>query len=64
MALTPMGEALKEANSLVESADSNSSKYVLFMTDGLPGGYTTFLGNEDVNRNSAVANEAVGKPLV
>lgn len=56
---TPMGEALKEANSLVESADSNSSKYVLFMTDGLPGGYTTFLGNEDVNRNSAVANEAV-----
>lgn len=56
---TPMGEALKEANSLVESADSNSSKYVLFMTDGLPGGYTTFFGNEDVNRNSAVANEAV-----
>lgn len=56
---TPMGEALKEANSLVESADSNSSKYVLFMTDGLPGGYTTFWGGEDVNRNSAVANEAV-----
>lgn len=56
---TPMGEALKEANSLVESADSNSSKYVLFMTDGLPGGYTTFWGSEDVNRNSAVANEAV-----
>lgn len=55
----PMGEALKEANSLVESADSNSSKYVLFMTDGLPGGYTTFWGGEDVNRNSAVANEAV-----
>lgn len=50
---TPMGEALKKANSLVESADSNSSKYVLFMTDGLPGGYN------DVNRNSAVANEAV-----
>lgn len=56
---TPMGEALKEANSLVESADSNSSKYVLFMTDGLPGGYTTFWVGEDVNRNSAVANEAV-----
>lgn len=56
---TPMGEALKEANSLVESADSNSSKYVLFMTDGLPGGYTTFWGGEDVKRNSAVANEAV-----
>lgn len=56
---TPMGKALKEANSLVESADSNSSKYVLFMTDGLPGGYTTFWGGEDVNRNSAVANEAV-----
>lgn len=63
---TPMGEALKKANSLVESADSNSSKYVLFMTDGLPGGYryrdTSQWGwplVEDVDKNSAVANEAV-----
>ena len=56
---TPMGEALKKANSLVESADSNSSKYVLFMTDGLPGGYSYLFGGEDVDTNSAIANEAV-----
>ena len=62
---TPMGEALKKANSLVESADSNSSKYVLFMTDGLPGGYSyygwDFKLYEDVDKNSAVANEAVNQ---
>ncbi len=61
---TPMGEALKKANSLVESADSNSSKYVLFMTDGLPGGYSYQWGYnsyEDVDKNSAVANEAVNQ---
>ena len=62
---TPMGEALKKANSLVESADSNSSKYVLFMTDGLPGGYSyygwDFKLHEDVDKNSAVANEAVNQ---
>lgn len=63
---TPMGEALKEANSLVESADSNSSKYVLFMTDGLPGGYRyrdysqkNWPVVEDVDKNSAIANAAV-----
>ena len=61
---TPMGEALKEANSLVESADSNSSKYVLFMTDGLPGGYYQnywWGSTEDVDTNSAIANEAVNQ---
>lgn len=55
---TPMGEALKKANNLVESSN-NSNKYVLFMTDGLPGGYYNRDNSENVTKNSDIANEAV-----
>ena len=51
---TPMGKALEKAYELVgKSTDAN--KYVLFMTDGIPGGYS----KDSLRRNSAVANETV-----
>ena len=49
---TPMGKALEKAYELVgKSTDAN--KYVLFMTDGVPGGH------EDVRDDSEVANTTV-----
>ena len=49
---TPMGDALEEANSIL-SGRSNSSKYALLFTDGMPG-YNS--GNNSFN--CMVANHA------
>lgn len=50
---TPMGVALKAAYTMLESAH-NSNKYVLLMTDGLPG-----YNEDNTNWNCMVANKAV-----
>lgn len=50
---TPMGVALKAAYTMLESAH-NSNKYVLLMTDGLPG-----YNEGETNWNCMVANKAV-----
>ena len=63
---TPMGKALEKAYELVgKSTDAN--KYVLFMTDGIPGGYNKYIGGSiwnpkyapDVEENSKVADKTV-----
>lgn len=51
---TPMGAALEAANKQLGSANKeNKNKYVLLMTDGLPGHWS------DNNKNCMVANNAV-----
>lgn len=51
---TPMGAALEAANKQLDSANKeNKNKYVLLMTDGLPG------HSSNNNRNCMVANNAV-----
>lgn len=50
---TPMGEALKTAKERLKTASYPSNKYVLFMSDGLPG------HNSSSSFNCMVANKAV-----
>lgn len=50
---TPMGEALKTAKERLKTASYPSNKYVLFMSDGLPG------HNSNSSFNYMVANKAV-----
>lgn len=50
---TPMGEALKTAKERLKTASYPSNKYVLFMSDGLPG------HNSNSSFNCMVANKAV-----
>lgn len=50
---TPMGVALATARNQLSSAKHEKNKYVVFMTDGLPG------HNNNDNRNCMVANNAV-----
>ena len=50
---TPMGVALETARNQLLSATHEKNKYVVFMTDGLPG------NNDDDNWNCMVANNAV-----
>jgi fibro-slime domain-containing protein len=50
---TPMGVALETARNQLSSAKHEKNKYVVFMTDGLPG------HNDDDNWNCRVANNAV-----
>lgn len=49
---TPMGDALKRANEILKDA-SNSNKYVLFFTDGMPG-YSSNSGLNCKTANNAV----------
>lgn len=52
---TPMGAALEAANKQLDSANKeNKNKYVLLMTDGLPGHWS-----DNDNKNCMVANNAV-----
>lgn len=52
---TPMGAALEAANKQLDSANKeNKNKYVLLMTDGLPGHWP-----DNDNKNCMVANNAV-----
>lgn len=52
---TPMGAALEAANKQLGSANKeNKNKYVLLMTDGLPGHWS-----DNNNKNCMVANNAV-----
>lgn len=52
---TPMGAALKAANDQLDLANKeNKNKYVLLMTDGLPGYWS-----DNDNKNCMVANNAV-----
>lgn len=52
---TPMGAALEAANKQLDSANKeNKNKYVLLMTDGLPGYWS-----DSNNKNCMVANNAV-----
>lgn len=52
---TPMGAALEAANTQLDSANKeNKNKYVLLMTDGLPGHWP-----DNDNKNCMVANNAV-----
>lgn len=52
---TPMGAALEAANKQLNSANKeNKNKYVLLMTDGLPGYWS-----DNANKNCMVANNAV-----
>lgn len=55
---TPMGKALEKAYELINNS-TDDNKYVLFMTDGVPGGYYKNLISPDVKKNSKVANETV-----
>lgn len=50
---TPMGSALKAAYEQLGKAAKGNDKYVLFMTDGMPG------HNDDQNFNCMTANKAV-----
>lgn len=50
---TPMGSALKEAYNQLKYATKGNDKYVLFMTDGMPG------HNSDQNFNCMTANKAL-----
>ena len=50
---TPMGVALATARNQLSSAKHEKNKYVVFMTDGLPG------HNNNDNWNCMVANNAV-----
>ena len=60
---TPMGAALEAANKQLDSANKeNKNKYVLLMTDGLPGYWSRTNGTtnrDDDDQNCMVANNAV-----
>lgn len=51
---TPMGSALEAAYNQLGNAANGNDKYVLFMTDGMPGYYS-----DNQNYNCMVANKAV-----
>ena len=51
---TPMGSALEAAYKQLGNAANGNDKYVLFMTDGMPGYFS-----DDQNYNCMVANKAV-----
>lgn len=62
---TPMGVALKTANEQLKSANHPKNKYVVFMTDGMPGynsGETSWncqVANNAVNNAAVIKNDAV-----
>ena len=51
---TPMGSALEAAKNQLAKVKDQSNKYVVFMTDGMPGYWT-----KDDNKNCMTANKAV-----
>ena len=51
---TPMGSALEAAKNQLAKVKDQSNKYVVFMTDGMPGYWT-----KDNNKNCMTANKAV-----
>lgn len=51
---TPMGSALEAAYNQLKNATKGNDKYVLFMTDGMPG-----YNNNDQNFNCMTANKAL-----
>lgn len=57
---TPMGSALEAAYNQLKSAANGNDKYVLFMTDGMPGYYGDgYYGYNSYSRDCMTANKAL-----